>query len=38
MKNLTNDHTILRQPSIQSVTEVYQLRPRTIGVQLTAIW
>jgi hypothetical protein len=38
MKNRTNHHTILQQPSIQSVTEVYQLRPRTIGVQLTATW
>jgi len=38
VKNLTNNHTILQQPSIQSVTEVYPLRPRTIGVHLTAIW
>ncbi|HWY73821.1 MAG TPA: TonB-dependent receptor [Burkholderiaceae bacterium] len=38
VKNLTNDSTILQQPSIQSVPEVYQLRPRTIGIHLTATW
>lgn len=31
-KNLTNNHTALQQPSIQSVNEAYYLRPRTIGV------
>jgi hypothetical protein len=38
MKNLTHHHTILQQPSIPSVTEMYQLRPRTIGAHLTATW
>ena len=32
VKNLTNNHAILQQPSIQSVSEAYTLRPRTIGV------
>jgi outer membrane receptor protein involved in Fe transport len=32
VKNLTNDHTVIQQPSIQSLTEAYYLRPRTIGV------
>ncbi len=31
-KNLTNTQTVLQQPSIQSVSEAYYLRPRTIGV------
>ena len=31
-KNLTNNHTILQQPSIQSVSEAYYIRPRTIGL------
>jgi iron complex outermembrane recepter protein len=32
VKNLTNNHTVIQQPSIQSLTEAYYLRPRTIGV------
>ncbi len=31
-KNLTNNHKILQQPSIQGVSEAYYLRPRTIGI------
>ena len=31
-KNLTNTKTVLQQPSIQSVSEAYYLRPRTIGM------
>ena len=31
-KNLTNTQTVLQRPSIQSVSEAYYLRPRTIGV------
>jgi len=36
VKNLTNNHTILQQPNIQSVAEAYYLRPRTIGASLSA--
>ena len=36
VKNLTNTQTILQKPSIQSVTEAYYLRPRTIGVTASA--
>jgi outer membrane receptor protein involved in Fe transport len=36
VKNLNNNQTILQQPSIQSVTEAYRLRPRTIGVMVSA--
>jgi iron complex outermembrane recepter protein len=36
VKNLTNTRTVLQQPSIQSVTEAYYLRPRTIGVTASA--
>jgi outer membrane receptor protein involved in Fe transport len=32
VKNLTNNHTVLQQPSIQFVSEAYYLRPRTIGL------
>jgi iron complex outermembrane recepter protein len=35
VKNLTNDHTVIQQPSIQSVSEVYRLRPRTVGLNVT---
>jgi iron complex outermembrane receptor protein len=35
VKNLTNTQTILQKPSIQSVTEAFYLRPRTIGVTAT---
>lgn len=31
-KNITNNHKIIQTPSIQSVTQAYYLRPRTIGV------
>ncbi len=31
-KNLTNNHRILQQPSVQGVSEAYYLRPRTIGI------
>jgi iron complex outermembrane receptor protein len=31
-KNLTNNRTIIQQPSIQGVNEAYYLRPRTIGL------
>src|SRR5205823_11951062 len=36
VKNLTNTQTVLQKPSIQSVTEAYYLRPRTIGVTASA--
>jgi len=36
VKNLTDDRTPLQQPSIQSLNEIYQLRPRTVGIHLTA--
>lgn len=36
VKNLNNNQTILQQPSIQSVTSAYRLRPRTIGVTVSA--
>ncbi len=32
VKNLTNNHTIIQQPDIQSLNEAYYLRPRTIGM------
>ena len=32
IKNLTNNHTTIQRPSIQSLTEAYYIRPRTIGV------
>ncbi|HEY4083751.1 MAG TPA: TonB-dependent receptor [Burkholderiaceae bacterium] len=35
VKNLTNNHTILQQPNIQSVNEAFYLRPRTIGVSVS---
>jgi outer membrane receptor protein involved in Fe transport len=31
-KNLSNNNKVIQQPPIQSVTEAYYLRPRTIGV------
>jgi iron complex outermembrane recepter protein len=36
VKNLTNNRTILQQPSIQSVREAFYLRPRTIGITAQA--
>jgi len=33
VKNLTNNHTALQHPNVQNVSEVYYLRPRTIGVK-----
>jgi outer membrane receptor protein involved in Fe transport len=35
-KNLNNNQTILQRPSVQSVVEAYRLRPRTIGLTLSA--
>ena len=32
MKNLSNTRTVIQQPSIQSVSTTYRLRPRTIGL------
>ena len=32
VKNMTNEQAILQQPSIQSVSEAYRLRPRTWGL------
>jgi iron complex outermembrane recepter protein len=32
IKNLTNTHVAIQHPSVQNVSEVYYLRPRTIGV------
>ncbi|MDP9043999.1 MAG: TonB-dependent receptor [Pseudomonadota bacterium] len=32
VKNLTNNHDVIQQPSIQGVNEAYYLRPRTIGL------
>jgi outer membrane receptor protein involved in Fe transport len=34
VKNLTNNHTVLQQPNIQSVHQAFYLRPRTIGLAL----
>ena len=36
VKNLTNNHTVLQQPNIQSVNQAYYLRPRTIGLNVSA--
>jgi len=33
VKNLNNNHTALQHPDVQNVSEVYYLRPRTIGVK-----
>ncbi|MEJ6021439.1 TonB-dependent receptor [Ramlibacter sp. PS4R-6] len=35
VKNLTNNHRIIQQPSIQSVNQALYLRPRTIGVTVS---
>ncbi|MBV8501193.1 MAG: TonB-dependent receptor [Paucibacter sp.] len=35
VKNLTNNHTVLQQPSIQYVTQEFSLRPRTIGLAVS---
>ena len=32
VKNLNNNHTALQHPNVQNVSEVYYMRPRTIGV------
>ena len=32
VKNLNNNHTALQHPDVQNVSELYYLRPRTIGV------
>jgi hypothetical protein len=32
VKNLNNNHVAIQHPSVQNVSEVYYLRPRTIGV------
>ena len=36
IKNATNTRTVIQQPSIQSVIEQYRLRPRTVGLSVTA--
>jgi len=33
VKNLNNNHTALQHPSVQNVSEVYTMRPRTIGMK-----
>ena len=33
-KNLLNDSTIIREPTIASVTEAYTVRPLTIGLRV----
>jgi outer membrane receptor protein involved in Fe transport len=33
VKNLNNNHTALQHPNVQNVSEVYYMRPRTIGVK-----
>ena len=35
VKNLTNNRTILQQPSVQFVNQAFYLRPRTIGLSIT---
>jgi len=35
VKNLTNNHTALQHPNIQSTSEAFYLRPRTIGLSLS---
>jgi hypothetical protein len=32
VKNAFNNHKIIQQPSVQSVSEALYLRPRTIGL------
>jgi len=32
VKNLNNNHTALQHPNVQNVSEIYYMRPRTIGV------
>jgi outer membrane receptor protein involved in Fe transport len=34
-KNLTNNDKLIQKPNVQSVSEGYRVRPRTIGVSLT---
>ena len=36
VKNLTNDHTVLQRPNIQSVNQAFYLRPRTIGLTVSS--
>ncbi|CAM3976915.1 TonB-dependent receptor [Roseateles saccharophilus] len=36
VKNLTNNRTILQKPNIQSVSEAFYLRPRTIGLGVSS--
>jgi len=33
VKNLNNNHTALQHPNVQGVSEIYTMRPRTIGVK-----
>jgi outer membrane receptor protein involved in Fe transport len=35
LKNALNNRTAIQHPSVQGVDEAFQLRPRTIGVQVT---
>lgn len=35
VKNLTNNRTVLQKPNIQSTSEAFYLRPRTIGLSLS---
>ncbi len=34
VKNLNNNHTALQHPDVQNVSEVYYMRPRTLGVKV----
>ena len=36
VKNLTNNHTVLQQPTVQFVTDAFYLRPRTIGLSASS--
>jgi outer membrane receptor protein involved in Fe transport len=36
VKNLTNENKMIQQPSVQGVDTAYYLRPRTIGLRLSA--
>jgi outer membrane receptor protein involved in Fe transport len=36
VKNLTNEQKVIQQPSVQAVDTAYYLRPRTIGIRLSA--
>jgi outer membrane receptor protein involved in Fe transport len=36
LKNMFNNHTVIQHPNVQAVDEAYSLRPRTIGMNISA--